>query len=139
MLIKRRTNYYIHNLRALFIQHLVIRKRIKSFYYAFKGLFYLIVSEKNAWIHAAATISVCSAGFYYNLTGTEWCLITVAIITVWAAEAINTAFENLADALSPEHNPLIARAKDIAACAVLVTAAGAVVIGILIFGPYIFR
>ncbi len=50
----------------------------------------------------------------------------MAISTVWAAEALNTTFEFLADAASPEFHPLERDAKDVAAGAVLLTVAGAV-------------
>jgi diacylglycerol kinase (ATP) len=115
----------------------MMHKRIQSFFYAFRGIFSLIISEKNAWIHTLATITVCSAGFYFGLTKVEWCFITVAIVTVWTAEAFNTALEHMADALSSSHQPLIASAKDIAAGAVLISALGSVIIGVLIFGPYL--
>jgi len=59
----------------------------------------------------------------------------VAIIAVWTAEALNTAFESLCDVASPEFHPMVERAKNIAAGAVLISAVGAAVIGLLIFGP----
>ena len=60
----------------------------------------------------------------------------LAIISVWTAEALNTAFEFLTDVASPEFHPLAAKAKDVAAGAVLIAAIGSVVIGLLILGPY---
>lgn len=94
-------------------------------------------SQKNAWIHAFATILVCASGFYFGFTRPEWCWIVLAIISVWMAEAFNTAFEFLTDVASPEFNPLAGKAKDVAAGAVLISAFGSVIIGILIIGPYI--
>ena len=97
----------------------------------------MIVSQHNAWIHAAATIVAVAAGFYLQLTKAEWCWIILAIISVWTAEALNTAFEFLTDVASPEFHPLAEKAKDVAAGAVLITAIGSVLLGILIFGPYL--
>jgi diacylglycerol kinase (ATP) len=37
---------------------------------------------------------------------------------------------------SPEFHPLVEKAKDVAAAGVLISAAGAVVIGLLVFGPH---
>jgi len=113
--------------------------RMKSFKNAFKGIFILIISQKNARIHALATIIVCMLGFYFGLTKTEWCLIVIAISVVWTAEAFNTALEFLADAVSPEHHPLTGKAKNLAAGAVLISAVGSAIIGILIIGPYILE
>ena len=75
-------------------------------------------------------------GFNFGLTKAEWCWIVLAITSVWAAEALNTAFEFLTDVASPEFHPLAGKAKDVAAGAVLITAIGAVVIGLIVLGPY---
>ena len=61
----------------------------------------------------------------------------MAIVSVWTAEALNTAFEFLADVASPEYHPLVAKAKDVSAGAVLISAIGSVVVGVLIFGAYV--
>ena len=110
--------------------------RIRSIKYAIRGIILILRSQHNAWIHATATIIVTILGLYFGLTVAEWCWIVIAIVAVWTAEALNTAFEFLADAASPEFHPLVAKAKDVAAGAVLISAIGAIIIGILILGPY---
>ena len=110
---------------------------MKSFKHAFHGIFTLFKSQKNARIHALASVIVCMLGFYFGLTKTEWCLIVIAVAAVWIAEAFNTALEFLADAASAEYHPLIGKAKNLAAAAVLLSAVGSAAIGILIIGPYI--
>jgi len=57
-------------------------------------------------------------------------------MAVWTSEALNTALEFLADVASPEIHPLVEKAKDVAAGAVLISAIGAVAIAILVLGPY---
>src|ERR1700730_1897076 len=111
--------------------------RVRSFKYAFRGLRVMIVSQHNAWIHALATIVVVVVSFYFHLNRAEWCWIILAIISVWTAEAFNTAFEFLTDVASPEFHSLAEKAKDVAAGAVLITAIGSVSIGIVVFGPYV--
>ena len=111
--------------------------RIRSFKYAFIGIWTMLKSQHNAWIHACATVTVILAGFFFQVTSTEWCLLVLAIMSVWTAEALNTAFEFLADAASPDFHPLVKKAKDIAAGAVLLSAIGAVIIGALVFGPHL--
>lgn len=93
----------------------------------------MLRSQQNAWIHAFATVTVIIFGIHFGLTKAEWCWIVLAAISVWTAEALNTAFEYLTDVASPEFHPLAAKAKDVAAGAVLITAIGAVLIGGLIF------
>ena len=77
-----------------------------------------------------------AAGFFFELSSAEWCWIILAISTVWTAEALNTAFEFLADVASPEFHPTVRDAKDVAAGAVLLTALAATVIGLVIFWPH---
>lgn len=112
--------------------------RIRSLKCAFNGIRVMILSQQNAWIHAFATVVVVSFGINLGLTKSEWCWIILAAISVWTAEALNTAFEFLTDVASPEFHPLAAKAKDVAAGAVLITAIGSVLIGILIFSPYLW-
>ena len=111
--------------------------RVRSIRHAVAGIRVMIASQHNAWIHAAATVIVVAVGLSFGLTRAEWCWITLAVISVWTAEALNTAFEFLTDVASPEFHPLAAMAKDVAAGAVLITAVGSVIIGLLILGPYV--
>ena len=111
--------------------------RIRSFYFAFRGVLRMIRCQHNAWIHAAATLAVLSAGFFLRLSRADWCWIILAISIVWTAEALNTAFEFLADAASPEFHPLVRDAKDVAAGAVLITAIASAIIGLIVLFPYI--
>jgi diacylglycerol kinase len=99
----------------------------------------MIRCQHNAWIHAAATLVVLTAAFLLRVSSGDWCWIILAISIVWTAEALNTAFEFLADATSPEFHPLVHDAKDVAAGAVLLTAIAAAVIGAIIFWPYVVR
>ena len=113
--------------------------RIRSFKYAFVGIWTMLKSQQNAWIHAFATVAVVLAGFIYSISPAEWCWLVLAIIAVWMAEALNTAIEFLADVASPEFHPLVKKAKDVAAGAVLISAIGALIIGIIIIGPYVLK
>ncbi|MCX5832626.1 MAG: diacylglycerol kinase family protein [Deltaproteobacteria bacterium] len=114
-----------------------LQRRISSFACAIKGAAFLIRSQPHARIHLAATGAVFVLGLALNLQRLEWCLLIIAIIIVWVAEGMNTALEAIADAVHPAHHPLIGRAKDVAAAAVLISAVGAVLIGILIFGNHV--
>jgi len=110
--------------------------RIRSIRHALAGIRVMIASQHNAWIHAAVTMLVVAVGLSFGLTRAEWCWIVLAVISVWTAEALNTAFEFLTDVASPAFHPLAARAKDVAAGAVLITAVGSIAIGLLVFGPH---
>lgn len=96
----------------------------------------MIRCQHNAWIHAGATIVVLLAGWFFSISSRDWCWIILAISIVWTAEALNTAFEFLADAASPELHPLVGNAKDVAASTVLITTVAAIVAGSIVFWPY---
>jgi diacylglycerol kinase (ATP) len=113
--------------------------RIRSLRHAIVGILRMIRCQHNAWIHAAATLVVLTAAFLFRISAADWCWIILAISIVWTAEALNTAFEFLADAASPDFHPLVRDAKDVAAGAVLLTAIAAAVIGVIIFWPYATR
>ncbi len=109
--------------------------RIQAFRHAFEGLGYLLRTQPNARIHAAATMGVVALGLWLRLEARSWALLVMAITAVWVAEAGNTALEALVDLASPEIHPTAKAAKDTAAASVLLAAGGAVVIGLLVLGP----
>lgn len=113
--------------------------RLRSFGHAFRGLGTLLRTQHNARIHALATVVVVSAGAILRISPTEWALIALAVACVWAAEALNTSIEFLVDLVSPDVHPLAAKAKDVAAGAVLVAAIGSLIVGVLVFGPHLAR
>lgn len=112
-----------------------VASRLRSFEHALRGLREIVRSEHNAWIHLAGTVGVIAAGLLLQIDRGDWLAIVLVIVAVWSAEALNTAFEALCDVASPEFHPSVARAKDIAAAAVLISALGAVVVGLIVFGP----
>lgn len=111
--------------------------RMASVRCALNGLTTLWVSQPNARLHALAAVGVLIAGLYFELVASEWCWIALAVTLVWVAEALNTALEFLADVACPEYHLLVGKAKDVAAAAVLIAAAGALTIGLLVFAPRI--
>lgn len=111
------------------------RSRIESFRHAFAGWWYTLRTQRNAWIHAAASVAVIAVSFWLRLELLEWALIVLAIGMVWAAEFMNTALEAVVDLASPDINPLARVGKDVAAAAVLVGAGTAVIVGLLVLGP----
>jgi diacylglycerol kinase (ATP) len=112
-----------------------VSARTRSFRFALRGIAATLSTQHNAWIHAVATLAAIVAGFALRIDRVEWLAVVLAIMAVWTAEGINTAFEALCNVASPEFHPLVARAKDVAAGAVLISAIGAVVVGALVFGP----
>ena len=113
------------------------KDRARSVRYALCGIYFLIRTQHNAWFHLAASCLVCTCGIYFDLSRFEWCWVSSAICAVWFSEAVNTAFEILADVVCPQQHSLIGRAKDVAAGAVLICAIGASAIGAFVFWPHL--
>ena len=112
-----------------------LRKRLKSFGYAFNGLKVLFKEEHNSRIHLVAAFFAILLGWWLKLTLLEWVAISLVIGAVFAAELFNSAIENLADHLAPARHEKIKKVKDLAAAAVLVCAIAAVAVGCLVFLP----
>lgn len=116
----------------------MFKKRIQSFTHAFRGFRTLLQDEPNARIHLLAAITAISLGFYTQLSNLEWIVILFAIAIVIGAELVNSAIENLADLVSPEYHPLVKKAKDLGAAAVLISATTSLIVGVIIFGTKLF-
>lgn len=113
------------------------KKRARSFKYAFRGIAGLFICEHNARIHLTVAVAVIVAGVCLNVSSMQWLALSVCIGGVLMAEAFNSAIEALADKISPGFDPLIRRAKDLAAAAVLLFVLAAVAVGLIIFVPKI--
>ena len=114
-----------------------VRARVRSFAFAFRGLWALLRREHNAWLHLLAAVAAGGAGVWWGISRLEWCLVLFCIGVVLAAEAFNTAIESLADAVKPEPHPLVGKAKDLAAAGVLLVSIAAALVGLLVFGPHL--
>lgn len=111
-----------------------LRKVLKGFGFAFSGISNSFKTEINFRIHVGATFIALLMGVVFRLSIIEWLWIVLAICLVLAAELMNTAIESLANIISPDFHPLIKKAKDAAAGAVLIIALFAFIIAVIIFG-----
>ena len=115
---------------------LFFQSRARSFRYAFSGWWYVIRTQRNAWIHTLVSVVVVLLCFWLGISRENWATIILAIAMVWTAEFINTALEAVVDLAShQEHHELARVGKDVGAAAVLIAAGSSVVIGLLILGP----
>ncbi len=113
-----------------------MRVFIKSFRHAIDGIIHTIINENNFRIHLVLlTLTICF-GLYFKIETFEWLFIIVISSMVLFAELINTAVENTLDWLEPNHHDVVKVVKDVCAGAVLVTAIGAFIMGIIIFTPH---
>ncbi len=112
-----------------------IRRITLSFKYALDGIAFVFRTQRNARIHGLITLCVVALGLWLRLPGVDWAILVLAMMVVWVSEFFNTALEAHVDFTSPEIRPPAKVTKDVAAAAVLVCAAGAVIVGLIILGP----
>jgi diacylglycerol kinase len=112
-----------------------LHSRALSFRHAFEGWRHALKTQPNTWIHAAFSLAVILVCAWLRLPPRDFAIIILTMTLVWAAELFNTAIEAAVDLVSPSLHPMAKTAKDAAAGAVLVTAIGAVLTGLLILGP----
>ena len=115
-----------------------IKRRLKSFVYAYKGLTFLLKYEHNTRIHLIVAVCVFIAGFLLKITKIEWIAIIFAIGFVFSAEIFNTSIEHLADVVYSKPNIKIKIVKDLGSAAVLVAAITAAIVWLIVFLPIIF-
>jgi len=112
-----------------------ITSRFQSFGHAFRGWWYVMRTQRNAWIHVVAATVVFVIAFWLRVPPHGWAVLILTIAMVFTAEFINTAIEAVVDLASPEKHPLAKVGKDVGAAAVLISALAAVLVGFLILGP----
>ena len=109
--------------------------RLRSFCHAFRGWWYVLRTQRNAWIHGLVATAVFIVGLWLGLPPRDWAVLILTIAMVFAAEFINTSIEAVVDLATQEKHPLAKVGKDVGAAAVLIAALAAVLVGLLILGP----
>lgn len=112
---------------------------LRSFACAFRGVFYVARTQRNARIHLVVGLFVIGAGWWLEISRLEWAILAITIGVMLVAETVNTVVETLVDLISPGPHPLAGVAKDVAAGVVLLLAATSTVVGLLILGPPLWR
>ena len=112
--------------------------RLKSVGWAYKGALILLRTEASIKIQFAVAILVTIAGFYFEISTTEWLFQVAMIGLVMSIEGLNTAIEAIADFVHPDHHVSIGHIKDVAAGAVFVAAISAIIVAVIIYYPKLF-
>lgn len=110
-------------------------KTIRSFKYAFEGVFTFFRYERNGQVQFVAAVIAVVLGFWLHITNAEWIVIVLCIATVLSLEMINTAVEKICNLIQPDYHPAVKTIKDISAGAVLLSAVASLIIALIIFLP----
>ena len=115
-----------------------VRGRVRGGFIALKGAYKFVTTEHSGMVQLVLVVLLTIAGFYYQISATEWMFHVIVVGIVLATEALNTAIEKLCDFIHDDHHEKIGFVKDIAAGAVWFAAMAALTVEIIIFGPKIF-
>ena len=116
---------------------LKIKRLFKSFRYAFKGLYKVWHEEQNFQIQSIVAILVVLVGWYFRIKNFEWLILILTMSLPMLMEVLNSAVERVADILKPRIDTYVKEIKDIMAAAVMLASVFSVIIGLIIFIPYI--
>ncbi|HEV7330356.1 MAG TPA: diacylglycerol kinase family protein [Flavisolibacter sp.] len=116
-----------------------MRYFIRSLSYAWQGIVQFFLRERNGQIQGVLALLVIAAGAFFGITKTEWLAILGCTALVISLEMLNSAIEKVCNMYTTEFHPAIKTIKDVAAAAVLWSAVFSLVIGCIIFLPYISR
>lgn len=109
------------------------RRHIKSFKYAFHGLFYALLNEANFRVQVIISVLAFILGVYFKISNIEWGLIVMASALLLSAEMVNTVVEEFMDHFMPEESPIVKVIKDLSAGFVLTAAFSMAAILMLVF------
>ena len=114
------------------------RQLFQSFYYAARGLLQVWREEQNFRVQSISAIVALSLAWYFHITRTELFFLVLVSMIVLVLELLNTIFERFTDFFSPRMHHIAGTIKDLMAASVLLASLGALIIGMLIFWPYLF-
>ena len=116
---------------------MMLKKTLRHFPYAFTGIKIAWLEEINFKVHVVLAITALIGAWFLGISRTEFLFVVFMVGFVLTAEMFNTALEELWDKFQPEHDPHIAKIKDLAAAAVLISSITALIVGVTIYAPYI--
>lgn len=116
-----------------------LKKMLKSFKFAYEGVYYFVKANNNFQFHLIATVLVVLASVFLKVSSIEASVLAICVASVLSFEIINTAVEHICDQIHPEQSSLIKQIKDMAAAAVLVMALGAFCVACFIFIPKFYH
>lgn len=115
-----------------------LRRLKQSFVYAFRGLAKVYREEQNLRIQTLAGLVALFLGLLFGLSRFEWLSLILSSLLVVLMEVANSAVERITDLFKPRINTYVKEIKDIMAAAVMLSSFGAILVGLLVFGPYLW-
>lgn len=117
--------------------HKVVRRHTISFKHASEGLIWAVRTNPNYLVHLILSLFAIFMGYFLRVNHFEWLILALTIGLGLVVETLNSGLEAMGDAITREFREEIKIAKDVAAAAMLIYAVTALIIALLIFGPYL--
>lgn len=114
-----------------------LRKHHISFIHAYEGIRWAFSTQPNFTVHVTLSAIAVAGGVFFQISPTEWMIITATIVFGLVCEMINTSLESVTDLVTQEWRLKAKVAKDVAAGMMLIYAVGALLIATIIFLPKI--
>lgn len=110
---------------------------IRSLGYACNGIYLFFRRERNGQIQGSVAALVIVAGLVLRVSRMEWVVLLLCIAVVISLEMLNSSVERICNMYTTDFHPAIKIIKDLAAAAVLWAALLSLMIGLIIFIPYV--
>lgn len=104
---------------------------------AFRGAWVAVSTQTSFWVHLAFVVPVVAAGLWWQIQVWQWCVLVLCMAVVLVTEMLNSALERMAKAVDAKYNPHVRDALDMGSAAVLLAAIASVILGVLVFLPYL--
>lgn len=114
-----------------------LKRFMRSLRHASSGLRHAM-REQNFQLELLAAVTAVTAAVYFRVGAWQTAVLSLVVLLVLVLEMINTIFERVIDILVPRQHPYAKVIKDMMAGAVLLACIGSVLIGIIIFLPYMW-
>lgn len=111
--------------------------RLRSIKFSLRGIWLLITTEGSIKVQVFFAVLITIAGFYFDISITEWLIQTLVIGLVLVAESLNTGIEKLSDFVHPEYDKRIGFIKDVSAGSAGIAAIISLIVAGIIYIPKI--
>ncbi len=115
------------------------KRFLRSLAFALKGITTLAREEQSFRLQLLAAAVLTFLMFAFDLTRGEKALLVVVAAMTLVLELLNGAVERLVDLFKPRMHAYAEQIKDMMAGAVLVSSVGALLAGVLVFWPHVFK
>jgi diacylglycerol kinase (ATP) len=117
----------------------VARSLASSFYFAWQGVKYAFITQRNFRIDLAIAVLAITLSLGLHISAPELVIVCLTIALVLSLELLNTALEAVVDlTVGKTYHELAKIAKDCAAGSVLISAVTALVVAGILFVPRLY-